>query len=543
MKKICICLLLLIVLGSANGMNALPKVSTTTQLVETPMGYDPVECVYTGTSSTPPWLQLDPPWDPGVRINDIYNRNDQWLSMAVDATGRIYVAYQSPWSPTAALYGSGVASSTDQGLTWDNRVFYVNNVNRNMQHPDIAISANGKINLWFEYFRIDAGQNFVPGFMRSRATCYNNPDSLFGVTYFAIPNRKYPDVVALGNGNQFTGIQWTVDQTGTANDSIWIIFTQDSVGYYAIAFQVAAGYPGVTSFTVDALGIDTIWVHGIEYFDVANNDWDIACYFDTLGSGSLYGWTTTNTLDDRYPSLFSDQGYSYISFQSDIGSGNFEVMFNNSTDYGGTWGGTIQNLSNDGAPDMYPRLHGYGSIIGVDYFHGYNQVFFNYSILNGQTGTWLGTPEILTDAASADTGIHACALLYTPQYYYATWEDARNMATDSIEVYACRRTAPIGIHENSSALNNNPLRALPNPFANSTTIRFNLDQPTRVDLSIYDASGRIVRNLIRTRAQAGDYSFTWDRKDYRGQTVPSGVYFGRLVTNRGTMTTNLILLK
>jgi hypothetical protein len=276
---------------------------------------------------------------------------------------------------------------------------------------------------------------------------------------------------------------------------------------------------------------------------VANNDWDVACYFDTLGSSSLYGWTTNNTLDDRYPSLFSDQGYSYISFQSDIGSGNFEVMFNNSTDYGGTWGGTIQNLSNDGAPDMYPRLHGFGSIVGVDYFHGYNQVFFNYSINNGQTGTWLGTPEILTDAASADTGIHACALLYTPQYYYATWEDARDMATDSIEIYSARRTAPIGIKENSSALRNNPLRTCPNPFANTTTIRFNLGQPTRVDLSIYDASGRIVRNLIRARAQAGDYTFTWNRKDDQGQTVPNGVYFGRLTTDHGTFTTNLILLK
>jgi hypothetical protein len=543
MKKICVGILLLFVIVMANGMNPLPTVKTRTQPVETPMGYDPVECVYTGISSTPPWQQLDPPWDPNVRINDYSNRNDQWLSMAVDATGRIYVTYQTPWTGSAgtARYGSGIATSTDQGLTWDNRVWYSASVNRNMQHPDIAISDNGKINLWFEYFRIDAGQNYVPGFMRSRATCYNNPDSLYGISYYAIPNRKYPDAVALGNGNQFLGIQWTVDQTGTANDSVWILFTQDSVAYYAIAFQVAAGYPGVTSFAVDALGADTFWVHGIEYFDVANNDWDIACYFDTLGSGSLYGWSTSNALDDRYPSLFSNQGYAYIAYHADIGSGNFEIMFNNSTDYGGTWGGAMQNISNDGAPDLFPRLHGYGSIIGVDYFHGNNYVFYNYSVNCGQNGTWLATPEIVSDAATADTGEHACALLYTPTYYYAAWEDNRNLATDSIEIYTTRRVAPIGIAEHSSELKTNLLRAYPNPFANSTTIRFSLTHATPVDLSIYDAAGRIVRNLIHARAQTGDYAFAWDRKDRQGQIVPNGVYISRLVTDRGATTRSLIL--
>jgi len=285
-------------------------------------------------------------------------------------------------------------------------------------------------------------------------------------------------------------------------------------------------------------------IHGIEYYDAAGSDWDVVCYLDTLnGSGNFYGWATSNTLDDRYPSVFSTAGRSYIAYQGDVGSGNLDILFNYSLDYGQNWAASMIDIAPEPEPEVYPRVSGYDSHVGVDYFFNANYVRFNYSVLYGQAGTWLPSGEFATDNTTASPGYHAAAIQYTPSYYYASWEDLRDYASDSINLYACRRVTPIGIDENSSAMKTDALRACPNPFANSTSIRFNLDHAARVDLSIYDASGRLVRNLIRARAQAGDYAFAWDRRDQQGQIVPNGVYFGRLITDRGTTTQNLILIK
>ena len=505
------------------------------------------ECINTGFSTMPPWLQLDPPWDPNIPIPDVYNRNDQLISMDVDMNGRIYVAYQTPWTGTGAgvRYGWGLATSTDQGQTWDNRVYRVGSTNYTELYPEISITDNGKIYLYGTLHQVAGGTTYIyqPAFMRSSATCYNNPDSLRGfLVWNLLVYRVYPEIVTWGNGNEFMFVQYTVDRTGS-NDSVCCLFTQDTVTYLYFNFRPPVGNPGMTSVAVDVSNTDTILTHAIEYYDATGSDWDIVWYLDTLnGSGNFYGWTTGNVNNDRYPSVYSTMGYSYLAIQSNNGGTDEEILFTNSTDYGATWD-AFQDLSNDGAPDVFPRVHGESSTIGCTWVHDNNQTFYNYSVNNGQSGTWQGSAEIVTDAATADTGYHCVALQYMPNYFHAAWEDNRNFATDSIEIITSRRTTPIGIKENSSALKTNPLRAFPNPFANTTTIRFNLGQPSRVDLSIYDASGRIVRNLIRARAQAGDYAFTWNRKDDQGKAVPNGVYFGRLVTNRGIMTTNLILLK
>ena len=63
-----------------------------------------------------------------------------------------------------------------------------------------------------------------------------------------------------------------------------------------------------------------------------------------------------------------------------------------------------------------------------------------------------------------------------------------------------------------------------------------------MDLSVFDAAGRIVKNLIQARAQAGNYTFTWDRTDNAGRPVQSGVYFCRLTTTQGSSAKSLIVV-
>ena len=83
------------------------------------------ECVYTGITNYPPWLEhgRDAPWSTDVHIDDAYDRDDQLLSMAEGSDGTIYIAYDAISDPSP-LYGTGIAWSTDNGVTWNNSVYY-----------------------------------------------------------------------------------------------------------------------------------------------------------------------------------------------------------------------------------------------------------------------------------------------------------------------------------------------------------------------------------------------------------------------------------
>jgi hypothetical protein len=68
----------------------------------------------------------------------------------------------------------------------------------------------------------------------------------------------------------------------------------------------------------------------------------------------------------------------------------------------------------------------------------------------------------------------------------------------------------------------------PNPFNALTRIIYRLDQPAEVELSVYDLTGRTVRNLVQNRAEAGNYQVLWDGTNERGHSLPSGIYFAKI---------------
>lgn len=67
--------------------------------------------------------------------------------------------------------------------------------------------------------------------------------------------------------------------------------------------------------------------------------------------------------------------------------------------------------------------------------------------------------------------------------------------------------------------------AAPNPFRETTLIRFDVPRAERVRVAIHDSAGRLVRVLEDGELPAGRYSRLWDGRDERGREVPSGLYF------------------
>jgi hypothetical protein len=71
--------------------------------------------------------------------------------------------------------------------------------------------------------------------------------------------------------------------------------------------------------------------------------------------------------------------------------------------------------------------------------------------------------------------------------------------------------------------------ARPNPFNPRTTLRFELSQPARVDLTVYDLAGRRVKTLLESEpSQAGTFEMVWNGTDDLGLRVASGVYLVRM---------------
>ncbi|OQY29860.1 MAG: hypothetical protein B6244_02565 [Candidatus Cloacimonetes bacterium 4572_55] len=78
----------------------------------------------------------------------------------------------------------------------------------------------------------------------------------------------------------------------------------------------------------------------------------------------------------------------------------------------------------------------------------------------------------------------------------------------------------------------------PNPFNPNTTISFQLEHPSNVNLSVYNQAGQLVETLFSGHLSPGPRHTVW-----QADQVGSGVYFYRLTTDRGVLTRRAILIK
>ncbi len=78
----------------------------------------------------------------------------------------------------------------------------------------------------------------------------------------------------------------------------------------------------------------------------------------------------------------------------------------------------------------------------------------------------------------------------------------------------------------------------PNPFNNNTTIAYQLEKPSRVNIEIYNITGQRIDHLFSGTQTAGNYELIWQAAAH-----PSGIYFIRLATNSNTLIKKCTLLR
>lgn len=83
----------------------------------------------------------------------------------------------------------------------------------------------------------------------------------------------------------------------------------------------------------------------------------------------------------------------------------------------------------------------------------------------------------------------------------------------------------------------------PNPFNPTTTISFNLNKLSKVDLSIYNLKGQKVKTITSEILSEGHHNYVWNGTNQKGNNVSSGVYFYKLIFNDSIYTKKILMLK
>lgn len=104
-----------------------------------------------------------------------------------------------------------------------------------------------------------------------------------------------------------------------------------------------------------------------------------------------------------------------------------------------------------------------------------------------------------------------------------------------------------GIDDDPAGQPNLSAYALPNPSRGSVAIHYevpSLPGPgAEVELTIYDASGRMVRSLASGVTESGHHQTTWDGAGGDGRPVAEGIYFFRLKVADIIVTRHLVILE
>jgi len=91
--------------------------------------------------------------------------------------------------------------------------------------------------------------------------------------------------------------------------------------------------------------------------------------------------------------------------------------------------------------------------------------------------------------------------------------------------------------------NNYAVRISPNPVSQSANITYSIQQNCKVSLQIFDVKGRRIKTLVNDEEAAGVHRVKWDVSDEKGNVVPAGLYFLKMMACNNSETKKIIVNK
>ncbi len=268
---------------------------------------------------------------------------------------------------------------------------------------------------------------------------------------------------------------------------------------------------GTTGFATDFEGPAIGWSHG-----GANSMWKATDHRSHSGSTSWYCGQEVSWVYGNDMQAYLDSPEFVLGAESEL---SFWCWYD-VTIYG-VDGLYIQLMSDGSAVDTLDFIGSGGALetlgsIGNDWLE------YTYA-LSGEPGDTVNVRFLfVSDSADAAEGVYIDDVEVS-----SLIESSGTDVSDDTELPSL-----IQLHQNS-----------PNPFTPSTTIRFALSVPLRVNLSIYGIQGRLIRTLVDDVRSPGDHIVEWDGRDAAGADVAAGVYLYRLSTGELEETRKMILVR
>lgn len=118
---------------------------------------------------------------------------------------------------------------------------------------------------------------------------------------------------------------------------------------------------------------------------------------------------------------------------------------------------------------------------------------------------------------------------------------AKGLKSDNNLNFSASDYAYISLNGIYAGINN--LSCYPNPFNDKTNISISLENKTNVYLRVVDISGRVVKIILNTELESGNYNFDWTGDNSNGLMVPTGIYFIELNAGEYSKTEKLIRIQ
>ena len=135
---------------------------------------------------------------------------------------------------------------------------------------------------------------------------------------------------------------------------------------------------------------------------------------------------------------------------------------------------------------------------------------------------------LLKQASTVYAGGSFTMIAGAPQSYFAGISDETITAVES---------------EAAPGVTHSAVRFAPNPFDVSTRIQFSLASEGATRVTVFDVSGRRVREVHGGWLSSGRHVMPWDGRDDFGRPVAAGVYLVGVKTQTGTLSSKLYRLK
>ncbi len=83
----------------------------------------------------------------------------------------------------------------------------------------------------------------------------------------------------------------------------------------------------------------------------------------------------------------------------------------------------------------------------------------------------------------------------------------------------------------------------PNPFTHSTKISYTLNTPSKVELNIFDLTGKKITTLVNETLPSGQNTVIWDATNDKGRVVAPGIYVYRLRVGDKTRYSKMVFVR